>query len=131
VLAPRGVFAAWGYGLTTITPEVDAVVYDYYTHVVGPFWPPDRRHIESRYQTLPFPLDELAPPAFAMAAEWSLPALLGYLDTWSATRRYLRQHGRHPLEQLRKPLARAWGRSATRTVTWPLFMRVGRLAGAG
>jgi len=128
VLKPDGVFAAWGHGLTQIAPAVDAVVLDHYANVVGRCWPPDRAHIESRYRTTPFPLTEIAAPDFAMTADWSLAALLGYLDTWSATRRCLAAEGVHPLERIRERLAEAWGGAATRTVAWPLFLRVGRFA---
>jgi SAM-dependent methyltransferase len=127
-LRPGGVFAAWGYGLATITPAVDAVVLDYYTNIVGPYWPPDRAHIESRYRTLPFPLDEIRAPDFVMQTDWSLDALIGYLDTWSATRRGLAAEGAHPLERVRPRLAAAWGQAASRSVTWPLFLRAGRFA---
>lgn len=125
-LTSDGVFAAWGYGLATITADVDAVVLDYYNNVVGRYWPPDRRHLEDRYQSLPFPLDEARAPEFVMQADWSLDALLGYLDTWSATRRYLADRGVHPLDRVREALVRAWGADATRSVEWPLFLRVGR-----
>ncbi len=126
VLKPEGLLAAWGYGLMRITPRVDAVVMRYYTEVVGPYWPPDRRHIESAYQTLPFPYAEITAPAFSMRADWSLAALLGYLDTWSATRRYLKERGSHPLEQVRLELTAAWDGAVVRQVVWPLFLRVGR-----
>jgi SAM-dependent methyltransferase len=125
-LKPGGVFAAWGYGLMHITPAVDAVVQHYYADVVGPCWPPDRRHIENGYRSLPFPLTELAAPEFAMTALWTLENLCGYLDTWSATRRYLKMHGEHPLLPLRPVLAEAWGGVPERQVAWPLFMRLGR-----
>lgn len=126
VLKPDGLLAVWGYGLMRITPQVDAVVQHYYTEVVGPYWPPDRRHIESAYQTLPFPFADIPAPAFSMHAEWSLGALFGYLDTWSATRRYLKERGSHPLELIRPELARVWGGAAARQVVWPLFLRAGR-----
>lgn len=126
VLRPGGVFAAWGYGLMTITPAVDEVVFDYYSNIVGPYWPPDRAHIENRYQSLPFSLGEIPVPAFRMTAEWGLDALLGYLDTWSATRRYLAAQAHHSLEPVRSRLAEAWGRAGRRVVTWPLFLRAGR-----
>jgi SAM-dependent methyltransferase len=128
-LRPGGVFAAWGYGLMHISPAVDVVVLDYYTDIVGPYWPPDRAHIERRYATLPFPLAELSVPEFAMTAEWGVAELLGYLDTWSATRRALAAEGRHPLEKIRTRLAEAWAAAPTRTVTWPLFVRAGRAEG--
>lgn len=125
VLGRNGVFAAWGYGLMQIVPAVDAVVQDYYSNIVGPYWPPDRRHIESRYRTIPFPLEEVAAPEFAFRVEWNLDALLGYLDTWSATRRYLVARGEHPLARVRPALAAAWGGASSREVIWPLFLRVG------
>jgi len=128
VLAPGGLFAAWGYGLMRITPAVDTAVTRYYSDIVGPYWPPDRRHIESGYRTLPFPLDEIAAPAFSMSAEWTLADLLGYLDTWSATRRYLKERGEHPLERVRPELAMVWGGAPKRPITWPLFLRAGRVA---
>jgi SAM-dependent methyltransferase len=128
LLAPDGVIAAWGYGLMHISPAVDAVVADYYHNIVGRCWPPDRAHIENRYLTLSFPFQEIAAPEFSMTADWTLDMLLGYLDTWSATRRYLAAHDRHPLDQVVAALRDAWGDAEQRTVTWPLFLRVGRRA---
>jgi SAM-dependent methyltransferase len=129
VLKPGGVFAAWGYGLMQITPAVDAVVQDFYANIVGPYWPPDRRHIEDAYQSLPFPPGEISVPAFRMRTDWKLEALLGYLDTWSATRRYLAEKGQHPLAHVQSALVHAWGAAETRLVTWPLFIRACRIAG--
>ncbi len=126
-LRPGGVVAVWGYGLTRISAEVDAVVSRYYQDVVGPYWPPERRHIENGYRELPFPFAAIEAPRFEMRAEWSLDALLGYLDTWSASRRYLAAHGRHPLAEVAEDLAAAWGAARVQTVTWPLFLRVGRV----
>lgn len=128
VLKPDGLLAVWGYGLMRITPPVDAVVQHYYTDIVGPYWPPDRRHIESGYRSLPFPLTELAAPEFEMTARWTLEDLVGYLDTWSATRRYLQACGEHPLLSLHSALAEAWGSVPERQVAWPLFLRLGRCA---
>jgi SAM-dependent methyltransferase len=126
VLKPGGLFAAWGYGHLRITPEVDVVVRRYYTDIVGPYWPPERRHLESGYRSLPFPLTELTAPEFEMTARWTLENLVGYLDSWSATRRYLQARGAHPLLSLRPALAEAWGSDAERQVAWPLFLRLGQ-----
>jgi len=52
--------------------------------------------------------------------------MLGYLRTWSACQRYLREHGEDPIELVETDLRRAWG-SALRTVRWPLTVRVSRL----
>jgi len=128
VLRPGGLYAAWGYGLMRITPAVDAIIDDYYTNIVGTYWPPDRRHIESGYRTIAFPLTEVVAPPFVMTAQWGLAALLGYLDTWSATRRFLAARGEHPLGELKPRLTKAWGEAEARAVEWPLFVRAGRFS---
>lgn len=127
-LRPGGVVAVWGYGLMQIATEIDAVVNRYYHEIVGPYWPPERRHIENGYRDLPFPFAAIRTPSFDMTAAWTVEALLGYLDTWSASRRYLAAHGRHPLERVEGELRAVWGPVGQRTVTWPLFLRVGRVA---
>jgi SAM-dependent methyltransferase len=129
VLKPGGLFAAWCYGLNQITPAVDEIMAHYYTDIVGPHWPAERRHIVEKYQGLPFPFEELTTPAMNMQARWGLDALLGYLATWSATNRYRQRHERDPLDLIRLSLYQAWGPpNEERTVTWPIHLRVGRLA---
>jgi ubiquinone/menaquinone biosynthesis C-methylase UbiE len=127
VLKPGGVIAAWTYGLQRVDPEVDAVVRHYYREVVGPYWPPERRHVERQYRDVPFPFEEIASPVLTMQVQWSFGEVLGYLGTWSAARRYAELRGADPREEVRAALARAWGGAALRTVTWPLHLRVGRL----
>ncbi len=132
VVQPSGAVALVGYGLCAITPAVDAVVQRLYGDVLGAFWPPERRHIEQGYRTLPFPFAEIAAPAFQMDAEWALPDLLGYVDTWSALRGFERSLGTDALAQLREDFAReaaaAWGDpAARRAVRWPIAIRAGYL----
>lgn len=126
-LRPGGLLAVWGYGLMQISAAVDAVVRHYCYELVGPYWPPERRHIDSGYRSLPFPFAEIAAPRFGMTADWDLPALHGYLDTWSASRRYHAAHGADPLDRVVDALAAAWGGAGIQRVSWPLFVRVGRV----
>ena len=129
VAAPRGILAVWCYGMSRIDEAaIDRVLARFYTGVVGPYWPPERRLIEQGYRTIPFPFDEIAPPPFEMVAEWTLPRLLGYLRTWSATWRYQTVHGEDPVIALDAELTALWGAlNDTRRVRWPLAMRVGRV----
>lgn len=128
VLQPGGVLAAWSYGLMTVSPAVDAVVQRLYGEIIGPYWPPERHLVEQRYRDLPFPLDEFDAPDFAMQTEWTLPQLVGYLGTWSAVQRYRKSNSSDPLALVTDELSQAWGDAAVkRTITWPLFMRVGRI----
>jgi SAM-dependent methyltransferase len=126
VLRPGGLLAVWGYGLTRITPAIDAVIDDYYSNLLHDYWPPERRHLEQAYQTLVFPWPELDSPDLIMTADWTLTRLLGYLATWSATRLYIKETGHDPLPALAQRLQTEWGDAdAARTVTWPLFLRAG------
>lgn len=128
-LKPNGLFAAWSYGLMRVSPPVDSLVQDYYSNVVGSYWPPERHYIENAYRNIPFPLVEVVSPDFVMQAEWNMENLLGYLETWSATRRYRQaREGADPIELVRDRFRRAWGEAPIRPVTWPLFVRVGRFA---
>ena len=63
-----------------------------------------------------------------MHADWSLPQLLGYLRSWSATGRFIREQGYDPVVALETELAPLWGNpSTTRRITWPLTLLTGRV----
>jgi SAM-dependent methyltransferase len=129
VLRPGGVLAVWAYGINRVEGEsVDAIVQDFYSNTLGPYWPPSRQLVESGYRTLPFPFAEISPPSFRIEVSWTPERLLGYFSTWSATNRYLKATGINPIAALAEKLAPAWGdASQPRTVTWPLTLRVGRV----
>ena len=125
VLKPGGVLAAWTYGLFRVTPDVDRVLDRYYYDLVGPYWPPERRHVEAAYRTIPFPFEALEAPAFEMDVLWDAADVQGYLGTWSATQRYKEAEKRDPVEVIRAELEAAWGEADVRVVRWPLHLRMG------
>jgi SAM-dependent methyltransferase len=128
VARPRGIVAAWGYGLVGVSPEVDQVIGHLYRDVLGAYWPPERRLVETGYATIEFPFRELAAPKFEIAARWNLRELVGYLGTWSSVQKYVEQNGASPLAAIEAELAAAWGAPETvRPVRWPLFLRAGRV----
>lgn len=127
VATPGAVVALWAYGLTRVSEAVDALVRAFHDDTLGPFWPPQRRHIENGYRELPFPYGEISAPGFEMRVDWDPDAFCDYLGTWSAYRRYLERRDHDPLPALRRNLAAAWG-EGRRAVRWPLTLRVGRLA---
>jgi len=132
VLRPDGVLAVWTYGVPRLNDaSLDPLLQKYYWETVGTYWPPERRHVESGYRTLSFPFKEIPPPSFSMHVDWPLPQLLGYLRSWSATSRYVDARGTDPVVPLGEELGALWGDAQrTRTVSWPLSMRVGRKAAA-
>jgi SAM-dependent methyltransferase len=128
VLVSGGVLAVWTYGTQELEDrDLDFVLQRFYTEVVGPYWSPERRHVESGYRTLPFPFSELEAPALTMVEHWSLPRLLGYVRSWSATQLFRETIGHDPVDQLEQDLIRYWGSpSLSRRIRWPLTLRVGR-----
>ena len=127
VLRPGGVVALWTYGLSSVTPAVDVAFEALYEGVLGPYWPPERRHVISGYRELPFPFDEFSAPRFEMKLDWTLPQYLAYLASWSASQRHRADTGRDAVADAAEAFAQAWGHPDTaRTVRWPLSLRVGR-----
>ncbi len=125
VLKPKGVLAASAYNLLHVEPAIDEVINRYYYEVVGPFWPPERVLIE-KFEELPLPFSEIQAPSFEMIGQWNLEHLVGYLQSWSATQRFIAANRRDPLEQIIDELRRAWGNpQEVRTVLWPLILRMG------
>jgi SAM-dependent methyltransferase len=127
VLRPDGVLALVTYGILTIDQELDPLILGFYSDVVGPYWPPERRHVEEGYRSLPFPFAELAAPSLAIEVAWSRDDFLGYVETWSALRGAEKALGREPINAFRRSLLAAWPPGELRTVRFPLSLRVGRI----
>jgi ubiquinone/menaquinone biosynthesis C-methylase UbiE len=126
VLVPGGCVAVWTSYTTHVDPAVDAVLARFRAEVHD-YWPPERRWVEEQYRTIPFPFAEIVAPEFEVREEWDLERLLGYLGTWSATRRYRELRGEDPVARLRRDLTAAWGEpSRRRLVRQPIHLRAGR-----
>lgn len=128
VLKPGGVIAAWSYGMISVQGvEVDAAVQHFYKHTIGPYWPPERRHVENGYRDLDFPFQRIDPPTLSMSVHWTLDQLLGYLRSWSASARYLSAMGKDPVMSLAAELLPVWGGiEHRRQIDWPLSILAGR-----
>jgi len=127
VLAPGAPVVVWCYGLNAVAPKVDALTRRLYGELTAPYWMPERRYIDERLATLPWPFAELDAPRFEMVARWTLPQLLAYLRTWSACQRYRQTLGQDPVALLEPEFVDAWGDAeARRAVRFPLHLRAGR-----
>lgn len=126
VLRPGGIIAVWTYGLSVITPEIDAAVRRFYSGPIGPYWPAERHHPETGYRELDFTFPEVPFPEAAMELDWSMTEFTRYLRSWSAVARFIKANGFDPVPALEGELAALWGREA-RKVSWPLRGRLGRV----
>lgn len=128
VLKPGGVFAAWAYSdCATGDPAIDRVKDTLYVDLTGPYWPPERAHVDAGYKTLSFPFVEIAAPSFPMVANWTVEHLLAYFRSWSATQRYIKEKGADPVAIIEPQLRAAWGDARrARQVRWQFHLRCGK-----
>ena len=129
VARPGALLALVTYGVLHIDePAIDAVMQRFYGETLSPHWPPERRHVEDGYRTLPFPFPAVAMPELAITLCWGLSDLIGYTETWSAVRALETASGRAPITAFHDAIAAAWGDpDAHRTIRWPLSLRAGRV----
>ena len=128
VARPRAVLALISYGILHVEGAPEPVVRHFYDAVVGPYWPPERRHVEDGYRALPFPFAEIDGPDLAITVAWSLDDLTGYIETWSALRGLEKAVGRAPVAAFHAALRSCWGPAErVRAVRWPLSLRLARL----
>lgn len=127
VIRPRGVLAVWTYTGAEVSASIDAIVNEFYNADIGPYWPPERKLVEQGYANLSFPWPELPSPRFVMEVEWGLESFAGYLQTWSAVRRYMADTGCNPVAAIHSRLSAAWGKGQ-RKVIWPQVLRAFRVA---
>jgi len=126
VAKPKGVLAVWGYSLLNINEAIDPVLLDFYKNTVGPFWNAERKLIDEEYKTIPFPFEEIKTPEFNFSFEWTIDHLEGYLTSWSAVQKYLKANKISPVPTLMAEIKPHWVQDSM-TVTFPLFLRLGRL----
>jgi SAM-dependent methyltransferase len=129
VATSGAVLAVWTYPRPEIADaQLDRVFVRFYSETVGPYWPAERRHVESHYRTLAFPFEELPHPPFGLELRWSLEQVLGYVGSWSATAGYRKEKGMDPVPLLRDALAPLWPAGAELTVRMPLVLKVAKIA---
>ncbi|HET6373825.1 MAG TPA: class I SAM-dependent methyltransferase [Candidatus Polarisedimenticolia bacterium] len=127
VIRPGGVVAMWCYDVMTISPEIDRPLRWLYGERLAPYWPDERRLVETGYRTLQFPYAPVAAPALSIEASLDRTALLGYIGTWSAVTRCISMGGGDPVAEFAGMIEEAWPRAEeVRPVRWPLAVLAGR-----
>ena len=116
-----------GYGKLSINPLIDRVVEHLYADILETYWDPERKYIDEGYQTIPFPFKSISAPPFESSYEWTLPHLIGYLNTWSAVKHYIKEKGANPVDAVYKDLEKHWDGAEKRKVTFPLLLRIGQI----
>ncbi|MFH2134383.1 MAG: class I SAM-dependent methyltransferase [Pseudomonadota bacterium] len=127
VLRPGGMIAVWGYSFLSVPiPVVQRLLDAFYASSIGHYWPPERVHVENGYRDLSFPYTRIKAPAFDMRQRWTRDHLLGYLRSWSAVGRFHADKGYDPVDAFAADIASHWAEEEVLTISWPLFLHVGR-----
>ena len=128
VLRPGGIIAAWAYDWSSVTPAVDSAVQRHLLVKIRPYWPRQVDLLQKGFMHIPFPFAPVELPAAKIEMAWTLPQYLAYLETWSATRAYVAEHGRGVIDETESAMRKAWGDVEIRPVTMALHVRCGRHA---
>jgi ubiquinone/menaquinone biosynthesis C-methylase UbiE len=119
--------AVWGYSLLSVDEAVDPLFEDFYYNRIGPYWDPARKLVENHYADISFPFDAIQCPDFFIKVNWTADQFCGYMSSWSATQKYIRRHGVDPVKDLRDDVGGIWKPGETKLVTFPVFMKLGRI----
>jgi ubiquinone/menaquinone biosynthesis C-methylase UbiE len=128
-----GIIAAWAYGLHTISPDLDKVTRQLYGDILGDkYWPAETKYIEERYETIPFPFEQIPAPEFQIQLSWSLSDLVKYFHSWSSVQKFIEKNKYDPVSEILDSLEYAWGGGRNkvnqkRKVVWPLYVKVGKI----
>lgn len=131
VLAPDGIIAVIGYSFLHISPSVDKLILNFYSEVVGPYWDDARKLVEEKYASINFPFEEISVPPFSIETKWNLHQLLGYLESWSATQKFIQARQYNPIKDIEHELKKIWPADQIQDVTFPLFVKMGRISTYG
>ncbi len=125
-LKQDGIIAVVGYSLPKISPDVDKVIYKFYSKFVGDLWDKERDFIDKGYTTIPFPFKEISAPPFKICDKWTFENLIGYLNTWSATQHYIRERNENPVDKIEREIQINWGNNKYRNIIFPILLRIGK-----
>lgn len=116
-----------GYGRIEISEEIAHIITDFYENKLAGYWDHERRYIDDMYRTIPFPFEEIQASEFEMRHIWTLEHFIGYLNTWSAVKHFIKLNQFNPIEALNLELKKYWTESEVKEIKFPLFLRVAKV----
>ncbi len=124
VLKKNGILAIWTYNLLEINETIDNIISELYNKTLRHYWPLERKMVENGYKEITFPFTSMSSPSFKMQAEWNLIQLIGYLETWSALKKYKKENQSNELTDIFAKIHKFWGNpDDKKKITWPLTVK--------
>jgi len=129
IAAPGCVLALVSYGVLFIdNAKCNDRFRQFYYDEIGPYWPPERQHVDNGYASFDFPFEELSYPAMSIERDWTLEQFLGYVRTWSSVKAAAKEGKASLTDSFAEELVGLWGDpQERRKISWPIAMRLGRI----
>ena len=130
VAKPQAIIAAFSYSMLNVADApVNKIVQEFYDSTYE-YWDAERRYIDEKYQTIPFPFEEINAPVFSIEYEWTMEQLLGYIGTWSAAQHYYKKTGKDLVDEHFLSLLKGVWQQEKYKVKFPCHMRIGKVFSA-
>jgi ubiquinone/menaquinone biosynthesis C-methylase UbiE len=125
----HAIVAVIGYNLfRSANQQVTRIVDDFYFNVTDPYWEPERKYVQNLYKDVLFPFAELpVTDSFRMETLWTIEQVEGYINTWSAIKKFIRLNNFNPVPELMVNIKSVWGKEARILFEFPLGLRIGRI----
>lgn len=108
--------------MVLVNDGVDAVVQELFAGILNGYWDPERKIVDERYQSLPFPNEKINRVSLCESVyHWDFDTFAGFLETWPAVARFIRQRGTNPVDGIRVKLRQAWGKQRSKKLYSPYF----------
>jgi SAM-dependent methyltransferase len=120
-----GVVAIWGYDLAYSSSPIDSIVRHWNFDILAPYWEPERKHVYTHYEDLPFEFERIPAPEFEIVVDWTCEELIGHLNTWSALQKMKRQVGDGAFQKTVREIRHSWGSDGKRRFILPVFLKLG------
>jgi len=123
------IVAVIGYNLfRCVNPAVTEKVDDFYNNVTDPYWEPERKIVQNLYKDAYFGFDELpVTESFKMQTHWNIDQMEGYINTWSAIKKFIKVNNFNPVPELIETIRTVWGNEKELEFNFPLALRIGRV----
>lgn len=127
VSKPNGILAVWTYSEAKISEEIDALMEWFMYDYLYDYWPDGRWYVRKKYETLPFPFEQIQTPDFYCRMNWNKQQWLNYVMSWSSYNNYVTKHNVDPIEILTPKLNPLWNEKEIKPILWQLHLKCARL----
>ena len=132
---PNEVIAAWCYAVPESNPSLDSVFQRFYELYSDPYWEPERKLVDKKYETIDFPfepvdgVDHTGPFQFKAETVMDLEGFFTYISSWSSYQTAKEKGVELLNENVVKDFTSAWNEDgiSKKVVTSPIHLRIGKV----